>query len=95
MYNHYHGNSGRVERVGDASARPGPPPRPQRPGVHPPAGPQPGLPRAVGELGRLLRRFSPGRLETEDLLLIALLYLLYRECGDRDFLIAIAAYFFL
>ena len=28
------------------------------------------------------------------MLLVAVLYLLYRECGDREFLLAIAAYLF-
>lgn len=104
MYNRYYGNSGRVERVGG----PEPPGRPPRPGGHPGphAGPHPGPPPRPEErppgppdglsglLGRILRRVSPGQLETEDLLLVAVLYLLYRECGDREFLLAIAAYLF-
>ncbi len=90
MYNRYYGNTGRVERVGT-------PPPPPMPGACPPPerrppGPPDGL---SGELSRILRRLSPARLETEDLLLMAVLYLLYRECGDRQFLLAIAAYLFL
>ena len=95
MYNRYYGNSGRVERVGEPRPpTPGPPPRPPTgpPGERRPPGPFSGL---SGELGRLLGRVSPARLETEDLLLIAILYLLYRECGDREFLLAMAAYLFL
>ena len=90
MYNHYRGNSGAVERVEDA-----PPPPPARPVAGPapgerrPPGPLSGL---SGELGRVLGRLSPARLETEDLLLLLILYLLYRESGDQDFLFAIAAY---
>ena len=100
MYNRYYGNSGRVERVVGPEPRhvppprPGPHPHPPRPGPPPeerPPGPPDGL---SGLLGRLLRRVSPARLETEDLLLVAVLYLLYRECGDREFLLAIAAYLF-
>ena len=107
MYNRYYGNSGRVERVGGPEP-PGRPPRPGgHPGPH--AGPHPGHPGPPprpeerppgppdglsGLLGRILRRVSPGQLETEDLLLVAVLYLLYRECGDREFLLAIAAYLF-
>ncbi len=89
MYNRYYGNTGRVERVGTPRPAPGtsPPPPEKRP-----PGPPEGL---SGELSRILRRLSPARLDTEDLLLMAVLYLLYRECGDRQFLIAIAAYLFL
>ena len=95
MYNRYQGNTGRVERVED-----GPPPRPaqRRPAVGPapgerrPPGPLSGL---SGELGRLLGRLSPARLETEDYLLLLILYLLYRESGDADFLYAVAAYLLL
>ena len=93
MYNRYHGNSGRVERVDDA--------RTVRHGgglplydipVHPaskegnPPGPLSGL---SGSVGKLLRRLSSGGLETEDFLLIVLLYLLYRDSGDEEFLFAI------
>ena len=92
MYNRYYGNSGRCERVG----APPPPPLPPMPKPPPaeqrPPGPPP---RWGGELGRLLARLSPGQLETEDLLLLAILWLLYRDSGDRDFLLAMAAYCFL
>ena len=37
-------------------------------------------------LGGLLERIGPGRLETEDLMLALLFYLLYRESGDLEFL---------
>ena len=90
MYNRYYGNSGRCERVG---VPPPPPPPPSRP---PPEQRPPGPPWGLsGELGRLLARLAPGRLETEDLLLLAILWLLYRESGDRDFVWAMAAYLFL
>ena len=94
MYNRYQGNSGRVERVEEArESRPAglptahhrPPPGPP-PGERRPPSPLSGL---SGELGRLLRRLSGGGLETEDFLLIFILYLLYRESGDEDFLFAI------
>ena len=93
MYNRYRGNSGFVERVDDAEAshpadtappprRPTPPPAEER---RPPS-PLSGL---SSELGRLLGRLSPFRLETEDLLLAAILYLLYRESRDTEFLFAL------
>lgn len=94
-YNRYQGNSGRVQRVEEpqgASAPPRPvPPRPG-PGEGRPPGPVSGL---SGELGRLLGRLSPMNLETEDLLLIAVLYLLYRDSGDEDFLFMIGGLLFL
>ena len=94
MYNRYQGNSGRVERVEEArDSRPTGLPAPTH---RPPPGPAPGerrppspLSGLSGELGRLLRRLSGGGLETEDFLLIFILYLLYRESGDEDFLFAI------
>ena len=43
-----------------------------------------------GELGRLLRRFTRFELEPEDLMLVTLLYLLWRESGDEDFLFMLA-----
>ena len=99
MYNRYQGNSGRVERVEEAR-------EPRHAGVpapvhRPPAGPAPGerrppspLSGLSGELGRLLRRLSGKGMETEDFLLIFILYLLYRESGDEDFLFAIGGLLF-
>ena len=91
----------------DVSQPPPPPPPPppreaarERPRPHsapplsppPHAGPLPGL---GAELGKLLRRLSPGGLETEDFLLMGILYLLDRETGDRDFLIMLGGILFL
>ena len=67
-----------------ASPPPPPPPRP-RPG----RGPFPGF----ADLGRI-----PGRMrdfETEDLLLVLILYLLYRESGDEELLVILGAMFLL
>ena len=110
-YNRYRGNSGSVERVEDFSPSPPPAPpfpdvsqplppppapspretareRPRPPSAPPPPG--------LGEgIGKLLRRLSPGGLETEDFLLMGILYLLYRETGDRDFLIMLGGILFL
>ena len=105
MYNRYIGNTGRVERVKESEGRPpdgdlAPPPA--APGRDPPPAPLPGTRRPTGErrppnplsglsgeLGGILRRLSGRELETEDLLLFLLLYLLYRESGDEEFLLAI------
>ena len=69
-----------------------PPPPPHPPPMQRPPGPPYGL---SGELGRLLGRLAPRATETEDLLILAVLWLLYRDSGDRDFLLALAAYLFL
>jgi hypothetical protein len=45
------------------------------------------------QLQRLLS--GVGELETEDLLLLLILYLLYRESGDQDWLVTLGAMLFL
>lgn len=99
--NRYQGNSGHVRRVPD----PGTSVSGHRPPAEGPAreprpipGPPPGQRRPLsplsglsGDLGRLLGRFTLSSLETEDILLIVVLYLLYKESGDEDFLVMMAA----
>lgn len=46
-------------------------------------------------LDGVLARLDPGRWETQDLLIMAILWLLYRESGDRELLLALGAYLFL
>ena len=91
MYNRYQGNSGRVERVPDA---PQPEIRPRPPA---PSGgnnkPPPGL--TGGGLQQLLQKFSLADLESEDLLLILVLYLMYRESGDKELLFILGGMLFL
>lgn len=48
-----------------------------------------------GDLKKLLGKLGAISLETEDLLLIAVLYLMYRESGDKELLIMIGALLFL
>lgn len=89
MYKRYQGNSGQVERVEE---RPGPPPFSGPPGPLP--FPPPPLPEAPGMLSGLLGRFLSGLREgpeTEDLLLMLILYLLYRESGDTELLLILGA----
>lgn len=45
-------------------------------------------------LNSLLGRMNIANLETEDLLLMLILYLMYRESGDRELLIIMAAMLF-
>ena len=153
MYNRYHGNTGRYERVEEPAPRVPPSPLPpvaaeypdpllpDIPEPHPaeppreqknprPAGPsreqrnpQPTEPSRGqrppsrqtpypghreppkkpagplhdlrGSLDGLLSRIDPGKLETEDYLVLAILYLMYRESRETEFLIALGAYLFL
>ena len=107
MYKRYAGNSGKVTLVEDhripppPPGPPGPPPPPfprppgrpgHRPHRPPPPPPRPGPPpRPPGPWP-----FWPGlELETEDLLLALILYLLYRESGDSEWLMIIGAMFLL
>ena len=98
-YNRYHGNSGRVTRVDErpvASASASP--QPMRLSAPMPAPsfnskPKP-LPLLGGSLSELLPK-SLGQLETEDIILLLILYLMYRESGDSELLIIMGAMFLL
>ena len=48
-----------------------------------------------GGLGGILSKISRPNLEIEDLILVAVLYLLYRESGDIEFLLIAGAMLFL
>ena len=90
MINRYEGNTGRVTRLPEQHDLPPPPPPERRPPApRPPTGPVPGL-----DLRRLLPG-TVGELETEDLLLLLILYLMYRESGDQELLIIMGAMFLL
>ena len=90
MINRYHGNTGRVERIPEPPRRRPPPQNERPPRPEPGRGGQDPL-----GLSALLRRFSLSSLEPEDLLLLLVVYLLYRESGDRELLIALGALLFL
>jgi hypothetical protein len=47
------------------------------------------------DISAFLNRLSPQRLEQEDLILMLILFLLWRESGDRELLIALGAFLFL
>jgi len=47
------------------------------------------------DLSSLFSRLSPQNLEQEDLILMLILFLLWRESGDRELLIALGAFLFL
>ena len=83
----YEGNTGRVRRMPEPWCEaPPPPPMPPIPPAPPPP-PRPG--------GLLPGLRLPVSLETEDLLLLLILYLLYRESGDEELLFILAALLFL
>ena len=107
-YNRYEGNSGRVTRMQDGSrptsfgiAPMGAGSRPERKeqskawsGQKNRQPPMPASGRPGGISG-LLHKLSFADLETEDLLLLLILYLLYRESGDEELLIMMGAMFLL
>ena len=88
-YNRYRGNGGMVEYVDTPRESGGSPlpPVPPRGSSAPP-----GLPPGLGDA---LSRVFLGNLETEDLLVAAILYLAYRSSGDLEMLLALGAYLFL
>ena len=101
MYNRYQGNTGRMVRVDDKGHPHAPAPaRPQPPAnSHPghPNRPGPGAPRQPGlmeQLGRLIPN-NLGELETEDVILLLILYLMYRESGDSELLMIMGGMFLL
>ena len=96
-YNLYRGNGSRAERIDDHRSE-----KPDKQGFHknlvkfpwyrPP--PQTMSPFAkLPILGDLPQKL--GDLETEDLLLILILYLMYRESGDKELLIIMGAMYLL
>jgi len=94
-YNRYRdGRAVRVETEIDRlpAASPLPPPEPERTPSPAPPPPPPGSPPPYrpGPFSGVL-----GRLETEDWLVIAILYLAYRSSGDWEMLAALGAYLFL
>ncbi len=96
-YNRYIGNTGQVIRVQDAEQRAPAAaasgeryaPREKTAEKRPPSPPS----LFGGGLGGLLSNLSPDKLELEDILLLLIFYLLYRESGDKDFLLMMGAMF--
>ena len=93
MYKVYHGSGGRPQRFEERQpgSRPAPspfaPPPPPRPGQHGPEGLSEPIRQAVESLlGRIT-----GELETEDLILLLILYLMYRESGEIELLFVLGA----
>ena len=89
MYNRYRGNGSRPERMEDHPSAKSPPPK--RPPFPPPSV-KPS--KRSGLIPEKLTK-SLASLETEDLLLILILYLMYRESGDKELLIIMGAMYLL
>ena len=89
MYNRYRGNGSRPERMEDHPSAKSP--TPCRPPFPPPSV-KPS--KRSGLIPEKLTK-SLASLETEDLLLILILYLMYRESGDKELLIIMGAMYLL
>ena len=89
MYNRYRGNGSRPERMEDHPSAKSP--TPCRPPFPPPSAK---TPKRSGLIPEKLTK-SLASLETEDLLLILILYLMYRESGDKELLIIMGAMYLL
>ena len=88
----YNAVTGRTENVPEPEPvfAPEAPPQGGRQAARPPA-----RPGRFGGLDGLLKRFDIASLETEDLILIGIFYLLYRESGDVEFLLIAGAMLFM
>ena len=91
MYNRYRRNdTGVYTRISQNDTPPpgGPPPGPQPPPEpKPPSGPPHRPERDI--LNRLLEKLHLGDLDSGDLLVLLLLFLLFREKADEELLIAL------
>lgn len=94
MLNRYQGNTGRVVRIDDGQPKPAPPPSAPWPGLMQPKPPEKKPPGIFDKLTQLVPG-SLGELETEDIILLLILYLMYRESGDSELLIIMGAMFLL
>ena len=92
MYKVYRGGGGRPQRIEEPSSPPPPPPMPP----HAASGTQgpPGAEALAGPVQQMLESLLgrvTGELETEDLILLLILYLLYRESGDTEMILIMGA----
>ena len=94
MYNVYHGSGGAPQRVAEPrgdSGPPAPPPFVSHGAMHG----RGGLREPIQQtLEGLVSRIT-SELETEDLILLLILYLMYRESGDTELLLIMGAMYLL
>lgn len=88
-YNRYRGSGSRPERMEEPARQNKKPPQPK-----PPMRKNPPPKLSGGTLAGYIPQ-KLGELETEDFLLILILYLMYRESGDKDLLIIMGAMYLL
>ena len=98
-YNYYKGNMGRAERREENTRNPVPKPAAGTPAQRAPHREEKGLSQMLSrlmpsKLGELLPN-KLGELETEDFILLLILYLMYRESGDSELLMIMGAMFLL
>ena len=93
MYNRYQGNSGKVIRVKEQPYHTSKPEK-QIPKSSPVPPPLKKLPSQGFSLTSLFPKGKP-ELETEDIILMLVMYLMYRKSGDTDLLIMMGAMFLL
>ena len=91
--NRYNAATGQVERVPEPAEAFAPPALLPAPGSS--ERKQPARQGMLGGLDGLLKRFNFSSLETEDLILIGIFYLLYRESKDVEFLLIAGAMLFM
>lgn len=89
----YDGNTGRYIHIPDPQPRRESPPQPPPPQSEPQKTPPPKS-FGSGIQSFLSNLFAQG-FETEDLLLFAVLFLMYRETGDKELLIIMGGMFLL
>ena len=90
MLNRWQGNTGKVQRIDESSLEK------EKPSctVPPPQGS--GTP--MESIVKRIKKFVPGvkePLDNEDMILLLILYLMYRESGDSELLIIMGAMFLL
>lgn len=97
-YNRYQGNTGRVVRVETSPASAAMVPH-RHTAPHQTKKPPSLFSNIGGELGGILSKFGKGfslsSLETEDIILLLILYLMYRESGDIELLVTMGGMLFL
>ena len=91
MLNRWQGNTGKVQRIEEASLE-------QKECFHRSAPPPPSSGNTLDGLMKRIAKMLPGvkePLDNEDMILLLILYLMYRESGDSELLIIMGAMFLL